>query len=428
MKKSGIFLIILFLICVFPYTVSAEESLTWQGCVKEAAKNHPDLISAQENVKQEQAGKAIITSSAFPQIDSSLSASTTVSTTQAAGKKTSKTAKDYSYGASATQLLFDGFKTADNIKAAAENIKAAQYNFKFTSAEVRLRLRTAFIALLRAQEALNIAEDIRTLRRSDYELITLRYESGIEHKGALLTAQANLAEADFEISQTQRDLEVVQRQLIKEMGRERSTPVRAEGEFKVSDTAKERPDFEILAQNNPSLGKLIAQKNAAAFGIKAAQASFFPQLSAQAGAGKSGARWSPRDSQWSTGLTLSMPIFEGGLRFAQVAQSQALYNQARENERSNRAAIVLTLEQAWAAFQDAVETVEVQKQFLTAAQERANIAEAQYSLGLIQFDNWTIIQDSLVSQKKAYLNARANLLFAEANWIQAKGETLEYAD
>jgi len=428
MKKFGIFPIILFLICVFPLTVSAEEALTWQDCVKEAAKNHPDLISARENVKQKQAGKVITASSAFPQIDSSLSASTTTTTTQTAGKKTSKTAKDYSYGASATQLLFDGFKTADNVKAASENIKAAQYNFKFTSAEVRLRLRTAFIALLKAQEALGIAEDIRTIRLSDYKLITLRYKFGIEHKGALLTAQANLAEADFEITHAKRDLEVAQRQLIKEMGRQHSTPVRAVGEFKVSDTVKEKPDFETLAQNNPSLGKLIAQKNAAAFGIKAAQANFFPQLSAQGGVEKSGVRWPARDIQWSTGLTLSLPIFEGGLRFAQVDQAQALYNQARENERSSRDAIVLALEQTWATLQDAVETVEVQRQFLAAAQERANIAKSQYSLGLIQFDNWTIIQDSLVSQKKAYLNAQANLLLAEANWIQTKGETLEYAD
>jgi outer membrane protein TolC len=61
-----------------------------------------------------------------------------------------------------------------------------------------------------------------------------------------------------------------------------------------------------------------------------------------------------------------------------------------------------------------------------AAEERAKIAEAQYSLGLLQFDNWTIIEDNLVSAKKAFIDAQANALLAEANWVMAKGETLEY--
>jgi len=400
--------------------LKAEEALTWQDCIKEAAVNHPDLISAQEGVKESQASKKITGSSAFPQIDSSASVST--------AKANGETTDNYSFGATATQLLFDGLKTRDNVKVASENIKAAEFNYKFVSSEVRLRLRTAFINLLKTQELLKITQDIYNIRRSNLELIALRYESGIEHKGALLTAEANLAQAEFEIAQAKRALEVAQRELIKEMGRTKFSPVQAQGEFKISDVVLERPDFEKLADKNPSLGKLMAQKDAASFGIKAAQANFFPQLSAQAGANRSGSSWPAQDSRWNAGLTLSFPIFEGGLRIAQVAKAEALFNQAKENERSAKDGIIVAIEQAWNTLQDAVETSEVEKKFLNATQERAKIAEAQYSFGLIQFDNWTIIEDDLVRAKKAFLDAQANALLAQANWIQAKGETLEYAD
>ncbi len=60
-------------------------------------------------------------------------------------------------------------------------------------------------------------------------------------------------------------------------------------------------------------------------------------------------------------------------------------------------------------------------------EERATISEAQYSSGLISFDNWIIIEDDLVMAKKSYLEVQANALLAEANWIQAKGGTIEYA-
>ena len=426
-RKIFIFFIILFLWCAYAHKASAQETLAWQDCIKESQKNHPDLISAEEAIKQSEASKKITTSTLFPQIDSSVGGSTDKTTTTTSGVKTSRTIDSYTYGVTGTQLLFDGLKTLNNVNAATQNIRAAQYNFRFTSTEVRLRLRTAFINLLKAQESLNITQEIYNIRRGNLELITLRYESGIEHKGALLTAEANLAAAEFEIRQAKRDLEVAQRELMKEMGRTQFTAVCVEGDFKVSDMALEKPDFEALAKNNPSLGKLTAQKNAAAFGIKAAKANFLPQLSAQSGVSRKSDHWPPQDDQWDAGLTLSFPIFEGGLRLAEVGQARAIFNQAQANARSTKDSILVTLEQAWAAIQDAVETVEVQRKFLVAAQERAKIAEAQYSLGLIQFDSWTIIEDYLVSAKKAYLNAQANALLAESNWVQAKGEILEYA-
>jgi outer membrane protein TolC len=121
-----------------------------------------------------------------------------------------------------------------------------------------------------------------------------------------------------------------------------------------------------------------------------------------------------------------MPIFEGGLRLAEVFQAEAYLNQLKENERSIKDGLVSVLEQSWASLQDAIENVGVQYKSLIATEERSKIAQAEYSVGLIAFDNWTIIEDNLVNQKSAYLDAQANALLAEAGWIQAKGGTLEY--
>jgi len=409
----------LFLLSFIPYNALAEDALTWDDCLYKSRKNHPDLISAEEKVKQDKAARVITGSALYPQIGASLDWARTKTTTE----------KDsYSLGASATQIIFNAFKTANDLKAASENIRASQYNYRFISSEVRHRLRTAFINLLKTQELAKIAEDIAKIRRDNLILITLRYEAGIEHKGALLTAEANLTQAKFEIIQAKRELEVSQRELLKEMGRAEFYPVRVKGELKIKIPTKEGPDFETLAKNNPSLGKLNAQTNAASFGIKSKKADFFPEITASAGADKTSAGWPPEDDQWDIGLGLSIPIFEGGLKKAEVDKAKALYKQAQADERSTKDSVVLALEETWAAFQDAVDTVSVQKKFLKAAEERAKISEGQYSLGLIQFDNWIIIEDSLVQAKKASLNAQADALLAEAGWINAKGETLEYED
>ena len=408
-----------FSICLFSCQASAQEILTWGDCLAETKKNNPDLISEEENIKQSEASKKITASGLLPQIDSNASVTR--------GGTKGQTSNTHTYGVSSSQLLFDGLKTVNNVGAASENLKAAQQKYRFTSSQVRFRLRSAFIDLLRAQELIKVSEDIVKIRRSSLQLIALRYESGLEHKGALLTEEANLAQAEFEYNQAKRSLEVAQRQLTKELGRMEFVPVTVQGDFTVSDFSLEKPDFETLAKNNPYLQQLTAQENSAAFGIKSAYGDFYPKISAQGGIDKTGTHWAPNKEQWDAGLTLTWPLFEGGLRLAQVGQARAAFRQAQAIKRSSRDGIVVTLEQTWADLRDAVERVSVQQKVLTAAEERSKISEAQYSTGFITYDNWSIIEDNRVQAKKAYLDTQANALAAEASWIQAKGETLEYA-
>ena len=429
MKTIRIFLIILFLSSYFLRQAGTEEVLTWEDCLAEAKKNHPDLISAEEFISEKKAAKDIAASSLYPQVDADFntSISMTKSTNTLTGITTKEAHDSYSYGVSGSQTLFDGFKTSNEVKAAAENINAASQAYRFTSSEVRFDLRSAFIDLLKVQELIKVAQDIVKIRRDNLELITLQYHSGLEHKGALLTAEANTAQAKFELSQAKRDLESAQRQLTKEMGRKEFTSVSVKGDFEVGDSVAKKPDFEELAENNPSLLQATAAKNAAAFNIRTAYADFIPRILGQINASKDDSRWPPRDRQMNLGLSVSMPLFEGGLRNAQVSQAQARYNQAEADERSIRDGIVVSLQQAWVSLQDAIEQVNVQRKTLEAVQERSKIAQAQYSTGFIGFDNWIIIENDLVNAKKSYLQAQANALLAEAKWIQAKGETLEYA-
>ncbi len=400
--------------------VCAEETLTWRDCVAEAQKNNPQLISAVEGVNQAAADKAITASGLLPQVDSGISAAR-----EKANKKISET---YGYDVSGSQLLFDGLKTINNVRSAAEDIKASQHNYKFVSSGVRYNLRAAFISLLRAQELLDITRQIYDIRRNNFELINLRYESGIEHRGALLTSEADLIQAEYEITQAKRALEADQTALLKAMGRKEITPVEVSGAFELAAQPAEKPDFEKIADTNPSFAKLIAQKAAAYFGLQAAYGDFWPEVSAQAGAGRTDTKWPPKKGLWDTGLSVSLPIFEGGSRLAEVNKARSLLNQTEADARNSRDTIITALQETWQQLLDAADMVNVQRKYLEAAQERVNIAEAQYVTGYITYDNWTIIEDNLVSAKKSYLDARANALLAEAQWIQAKGDTLEYAE
>lgn len=413
------FLVSLF-IFLFPFAVFADSphALTWMDCLREASQNHPDLISAKEDVIQSEAAKRMTAANALPDISADLNASTSNSTASGSGQS-------FSYGVSGSQLLFDG-KTFSNIRAANEDIKAAKFGYQFTSTDVRQRLREAFVNLLKAQELINLTEEIYKLRKSNLELITLRYESGTEHKGALLTAKANVAQAAFEINSAKRGLEAAQRELTRELGRKEFMPLTVQGDLNAVSLSQEVPSFEALADKTPSLQKIIAQKNAAAFDVKASRGEFLPSVVLNGGASKSDHEWPPGEDETSAGVSVSLPLFAGGANASRLAQSRSVYRQLEQQERSLRDATIVDLQKSWNNFSDAVEKVQVQSDFLAAIEERAKIAQAQYSVGLITFDNWTIIEDDLVSGRKTFLDVQATALVAEANWIKAKGETMEY--
>jgi len=425
MRKEQFYLLgrIILICCFFaglllPFDVLAQTSYTWQDCVEEAKRSHPDIISARERVNQSRAIEDSAASPLSPQVGLNVGVTPF-------GESSSGTSEHYSYGLSGSQLLYDGSKTRNQVKEAGQNSVSSQFSYLTTSSNVRLRLRKAFVDLLKEQELLKITSDIALRRRDSLELIRLRYEAGREHKGALLTAEANLAQAEADVSQARRSIDLAQRRLNKELGRKQFMPVQIEGNPEISDAQKEQPDFEHLAATTPFLLELTARKDSASYSVLSAKADYFPKVFARADAGRSEASWPPGNSSWSAGVTVSLPIFDGGSRRASVDKAESVLAQSIADERSGRDSVILTLHEAWVRFQDAIANAEVQRKFLESAVTRAMISEAQYSNGLISFDDWIIIEDTLVRAKKNSLEAQVNAFIAEADWVQAKGGTLD---
>jgi outer membrane protein TolC len=415
--------------------------ISWLACVEEAKTGHPDLISAYEKIKQSKASKEMTRSAYLPNISAGADADASwggssvssggsafsgSSATSSRGSTAIKWQESYSYEMQAQQLLFDGFKTSYDLSAAERNVRAARYFYDVTSSNVRLRLRTAYVNLLSAQELLKISEEIEMRRRENLELVKLRYEGGREHKGSLMTSEADLAQAVFDVNQAKRSIELARRQLTKELGRTIFEPMAAEGSLEVKDADPMEPDLEALAKSNPLLEQLVAQKEAAKFGVRSAKAQFFPQVFATGSGGKTDRDFPPENTQWALGLSLTLPVFDGGNMIANVSKSKAALGQARADERSGKDGVIYTMADTWTKLQDAAENVDVQLKVLEATRERARVGEAEYATGILSFDNWIIIENNLVAAKRTYISAQRSALLAEANWIQAKGGTLDY--
>jgi outer membrane protein TolC len=400
----------------------AEQSpLTWSQCVREARKAHPDLSSALAALQQAEADKRISGGVLFPQVSASLSAAQSGSTRQDAGS-----ASAFSYAIKAKQLLYDGQKTSKQVAAYGESLSAARQNYREVSAEVRYALRSAFADLLKAQDLVGLAREIAERRKKNLRMITLRYQAGREHIGSLRKAEADLAEAQFEVSRAGRELVLAQSILASTLGRNLREPLRVAGSFTVSASFAQKPDLPQLARNSPQVQQLEAKRKAARYDLDASKGAFSPELYLTSSVGRSSYdRWPPDEVDWNAALEVALPIYGGGTGRARVAKAMAVLSQRNAEEKSGYLLALDTLEECWKVFADAREYLAVRRQYLDASVERSLIAGAQYSNGLISFNEWVIIEDNLVNAKKQFLDAEAELLEAEAKWIQAKGGGLD---
>lgn len=394
------------------------ETIAWKECVREAWQGNPDLAAALARLGQSKAERRIAASPLFPEVTASGRAGESKGTDGTRGES-------HAWGLDARQLLFDGFRTPFEMGRAGEGVTASQWAYAVTSSDVRLSLRKAYVDLLRAQDLVTIAREIADRRKQNTDLVQLRYEAGREHKGSLMLSQADLAQAEYDIAAALRAVELGRRRLTRVMGRPHTAPLGTSGDFVLDPPGPARPDFEGLCDTVPLLKRLAAVKEAARWGVKSAQAEFLPAVYDTLGVNKAGDGWPPRGDEREIGVSVDWPLFQGGERVAGVAKSRQYLLQTEADERSGRLGVVLTLTETWTEFRNALETVEVERKVLAAAEERSKISKAQYAIGIIDFDAWTIIEDALVRAKKSHLNALWAEGTAEAAWVQARGGTLE---
>jgi len=417
----GIISLLTLLFFSVPRSLQAAEVLTWQQCVGEARKAHPDLYSALAAMQQAEADRRITKGQLLPQLSAGLNAAQSGSS-----EKNIASFSALSWSLNAKQLLYDGRKTSRQVAAYKESEKAAGHNYSAVSADVRFALRSAFTDLLKAQELVGLSGEIAERRKKNVRLIALRYQAGREHIGSLRKAEADLGESEFEVSRAQRGLVLAQSRLASALGRDEHSPIRVKGSFTASDLSAVKPNLALLAKNTPLVRQLEARRKAARYDLDAAKGAFSPELYLTSSIGRSSFDSLPPDEvDWNAGVELSLPIYGGGTGRARVQRAMAVVSQQNAEEKSGYLQVFDTLEESWKNFVDARQYVAVQRKFLDAAVERASIANAQYSNGLVSFDDWVIIEDNLVSAKKQFLDAGADLLIAEAGWIQAKGGGLD---
>jgi outer membrane protein TolC len=253
------------------------------------------------------------------------------------------------------------------------------------------------------------------------DLVDLRFQAGRENKGALLQTQALAAQAQWQARRAERSRREASEDLARLLGRDGAgDELAAAGDLVDPAEPPETVDAAVF-KDLPALRQSRDALLAARQDRRAARAAWWPTLGASASAGRSGGEWLSDTGTWSAGLSLSLPIFQGGSRVVDNLAAESRLAAAelalRGQERQSR----LDLRRSLDGYQDGVESARVQASFLKASEVRAEVARAQYTQGLLTFDTWDQIETDLINAQISALSSRGDAQRAAAAWDRDLG-------
>jgi outer membrane protein TolC len=396
------------------------QEISWKRCVKLAVQNNPLLAMAREEIAQAQFDTKISWSQVFPEL--SLNSAFSRFSYDGLGQNS------YSYGVSGKQTLFDGFKAVHDIKSAKLRITALAYNYRVVSSEVRYQLKKAYVELMRTEDEVSLLAEIMQRRQENLKLVEVRYQAGREHLGSLKLSQASLSQAVFDVAKAKRDITVAQESLLSAMGvksLKKAEKIQVVKDYMLRLDERNKPSFSEISRGNPMIQQMIFLSKASQEDVKATQALFYPSAYLTFEYGRANIQMPIDKKEWNIGLQLTYPFFTGGADWYLLKKKEAQKRRLLAETANMENTVLFTLTSLWANFSNTEQKINVTADLLAASEERAKISRMQYSLGFIKFDNWSIIEDSLVDAKRKMLTAKADVLLAEATWLQAVGSVLE---
>jgi len=157
--------------------------------------------------------------------------------------------------------------------------------------------------------------------------------------------------------------------------------------------------------------------------LAAARRAWLPRLDVESrfGAEDAEARLSPVDGNWTVGIALSMALFDGGLRRANVQRALAALDLVTEADRSTLVRIAREVETAYLLLDEARAQLDVVTRALAMAEETLGLVTTQYRGGAVTITRFLEAEGALARARAMHVERTIGVARAELDAARAIG-------
>ncbi|KPJ59348.1 MAG: hypothetical protein AMJ46_11470 [Latescibacteria bacterium DG_63] len=394
----------------------AGQSMTIDECISLARENNPRLVQLKTSIEKSNVGVTSAYSDYYPTVDLS------------SGYRNSQTSYGEREGSYSTSLSLDypiyrGGSRRAAVKVARAGVEIAQETYRLSENQLILEVKQAFFSILQKQEQIALTEDVLKRRKEDLVLIRLKYDAGRESLPAVEEAEASLLRAEYDKKKAEEDLGLAKIDLNSLLGRPGRTKISLEyhGDDTdipplatvIKDAMAERPELRSEKANTQAIKAQVAQ----------ARSSYFPRVSLSSSYHWQGSEFFEQRDDWSVGLSLSLPIFDGFSTKTKVQEAVLSLENQDARIQELRQEVEEEIEQAYSTWELAQRIIEVNERTLEAAQNMYRLTKLQYEQGITSYFFLQQKESDLTQAENSHVDALYNLRSSKARLEKAWGRT-----
>lgn len=344
-----------------PHAVLAE---TIFGAMAKAYANNPDLNAARAGLRATDESVPIAKSGFRPQV--AAFASGTLSTIDRE-KTLSEDLHQGQVGITVNQMVFDGFQTLNNVRAAELNVFATRELLRANEISILLSAATIYSNIARDQQLVSIRKQNIAFLQEQVNAAKARLDVGEGTRTDVSLAEASLANAQSQLIVAVAQLKQSEATYVQIVG---DVP---RGIKQASPASKALPrtlDQAVATGLRESPIILSAQYSvdSAGYQVKSAEGTMLPGVTLQGQVGRTTGNASQFDSNASSiTARLEVPIYQGGAEYGQIRQAKERLGQQRILVDSARAAVQQTIVSAYAQLEAAIARISANKAQISAA-------------------------------------------------------------
>lgn len=333
------------------------------------------------------------------------------------------------WGARIDQNYSLGGREFIGVSIAKENLKRSKYEVERISEDYLMEVSNAYFAVLRAQSVVEIAKANKIRLKTHRDSSEKRYLVGKDTKTILLRAEAELSNAEAALVRAENDLKFAKIYLARLVG--------IGPDFHINEIEVDKPSTDnldsMLAKaydNRPEikqseLDKVIFDKQ-----IKYARSSFFPDLGIEGvyqrndlNPDRAMEGVAARENIY-LGLSMTLPIFEGGFRRADVAQAKAQRRQAALAYFDTKKSITVEVKNAYLDYITEFRNLKSYKDQLVYAKDNYKLVSRQFDVGLASSVDYIDANTLFLTSERQVSEAYYNYQLAIVRLKKAMGRLL----
>jgi outer membrane protein len=412
-----------------------ERVLTLAEVEKVASDHQPQMMVARAQTESAQAQAEQAGSPLLPQVTASAEyqrstrnyAATTLPPGATVPTPTMNPQYDiWTFGATATQLIYDFGQTYDKYRSAAVSVDAARATERSTHLQILSTVRRAYFMARAMKDLVTVAKETLDDQQKHLDQVQGFVAVGTQPQIALAQQKSAVATARVQLITAQNNYETSKAQLNQAAGIVSGTDYDvADDEFGPIED-EDQPLDDLVAKavaTRPELAALERQRAAAQETLSSARGGYGPSLSGIANGSEVGLALNELVPNWYVGLLLTWPIFQGGLTKGAVHLAQAGIDNVEAQRALEDLQIRLDVDSARLAVRAAKATIGAADDALTNAREQLRLAEQRYATAVGSIIELYDAQVAYTTAAAQVVEARYGLAAARAQLLAALGRT-----